>query len=437
MPGAENKHCHANDNDMLAHFKVHIYNKVSLSNVALAFLSQEGPSRGSAKPSKEVDANEVVIVEMPDLDDHSCVCNVFVAALKMLGCKWVSEHKLFPWKGLSGKLAFSRVVCHNFPDSVPFPEEERLRLKSGSKGIANISLADCSVLIAILNNLSANRLHFKRNPDWIDDLHASHLPVIIGGSTQSDSLHAFAKRMFADGMSDRTGPPYRLTGGAVQAATHVKKKKLLAMSAHQMITIADSDSDTPIRKGKGKERMVIADPDDNGGQTRGKGKRQSMNLVDGSVKVQELPPPAVKKRCLPDRKGCPLQAKKACMSPADDDKDKVQDISFPSGSEFYPEEKEKKSQVVSDADEAGTPFNDSKISEELMMLISRKRKAKVDRSQWSAKKHIIVKVPHLLSFTSKQKGKAPECIAKKRHGAFNASLSKEVSLSSLGYSFPC
>ena len=55
-------------------------NKVSLSNVTLTH--QEGSSGESSKPLKDVDAaDEVKIVEMHELEDHSRVRNEFIIAL--------------------------------------------------------------------------------------------------------------------------------------------------------------------------------------------------------------------------------------------------------------------------------------------------------------------------------------------------------------------
>ena len=55
-------------------------NKVSLSNVTLTH--QEGSSGESLKPLKDVDAaDEVKIVEMHKLEDHSRVRNEFIIAL--------------------------------------------------------------------------------------------------------------------------------------------------------------------------------------------------------------------------------------------------------------------------------------------------------------------------------------------------------------------
>lgn len=78
-----------------------------------------------------------------------------------MGCKWAGS-KLFPWKNLPGKLAKSGVVCHNYPDNVLFPGEERQsRSKGGSKGICDLTLSECSTLIATLSDTFKDRMYFK------------------------------------------------------------------------------------------------------------------------------------------------------------------------------------------------------------------------------------------------------------------------------------
>ena len=59
------------------------------------------------------------------------------------------------------------MVCHNFPDSVPFPGEECQHSKASSKGISDLSVIDCSVLIATFNDSLRDRLYFKHDPKLI------------------------------------------------------------------------------------------------------------------------------------------------------------------------------------------------------------------------------------------------------------------------------
>ncbi|KAF8420772.1 hypothetical protein L210DRAFT_3424864, partial [Boletus edulis BED1] len=66
---------------------------------------------------------------------------------------------------LPGKLASSGVVCHNFPDSVPFPGEDCHRSKAGLKGISDLSLVECSTFITAFGKHSKEGgLYFEHNP---------------------------------------------------------------------------------------------------------------------------------------------------------------------------------------------------------------------------------------------------------------------------------
>ena len=66
---------------------------------------------------------------------------------------------------MPSKLAKSSVVCYNFPDSIMLPSKERQpRTKTGLKGISDLTLAECSALIAAFSNTLKNSLHFKLVP---------------------------------------------------------------------------------------------------------------------------------------------------------------------------------------------------------------------------------------------------------------------------------
>ena len=112
------------------------------------------------------------------------------------------------------------------------------------------------------------------------------LPIIIGAVLVSDSPHVFTKRLFADSLMDRMGPPCK---GNVAATCIKKKKKLLALAVQERITIIDSEDSAPWRKGKEKVLPPMSSGD-------------TLSLSD-SNKVQEVPPAAVKKSYLLDQKG--------------------------------------------------------------------------------------------------------------------------------------
>ena len=251
------------------------------------------------------------------------------------------------------------------------------------------------------------------------DLHGLRLPVIIGATPTPDSLHAFAKRLFADGLMDRTGPPRK---GNV-AATHMKKKKNLpALAAQEKITIVNLEDSAPRKKGKEKVLPPMLTGD-------------TLSLFD-SDEMQEVPPAAVKKRFLPDWKGHARAGAQPVVD-LDELEDKGQDISLPSDSKFLPEKwKGKEDEGVGvgagNADKEETSSNDILASNDEVGLVSRKRKAKVDGSNRPVKtqKCVIVEVLRLPSFRT-DKGKAPERARNtwKRHsGASPASSEEEVSV---------
>ncbi|KAI5988554.1 hypothetical protein EDD15DRAFT_2172450, partial [Pisolithus albus] len=184
-PSAENfflERCRADEDEMVGHFKAHIYSRSSLAMVAEAFDGGKEPQDPCA--------------------EYVLSLNYIANSLFSLvgrGCNWASG-RLFPWKNLPKNLAKSSIVCYNFPDNVLFPGEERQpRPKGGSKGISDLTLAECGTLIAALTDKSKHGLHFVVKPD----LHGS--PIIYGAPPDTDSKHAFAKRMYANLKCDRHG----------------------------------------------------------------------------------------------------------------------------------------------------------------------------------------------------------------------------------------
>ncbi|KAF8836283.1 hypothetical protein BDN67DRAFT_1014827 [Paxillus ammoniavirescens] len=195
-PGAENffvECCRADENEIIAHFKVHIYNKSSLTNIAQTYEvdnQQEGPL---AKKEAEDDDNIPEVDDSQKCEDHALVRSKLVQALKKVGCKWALG-KLFPWKNLPAKLAKNGIVCNNYLGSVSFPgKEQEPKPKGGSKGISDSTLGERSILVTALSDTSRDGLHFKHVPDLKAELLASWIPVIHGAAPDHDSPHAHAK----------------------------------------------------------------------------------------------------------------------------------------------------------------------------------------------------------------------------------------------------
>ncbi|KAI5983563.1 hypothetical protein F5J12DRAFT_940411 [Pisolithus orientalis] len=116
-------HCHADTNEIIRHFKAHIYNKVSLDSLAEVFkdYTKEAKEvvacRGKGKQcavnfKKDQSDDEVKIIE--NIKQH------LRKLIKNFGFKWASQ-KLFPWKSLPNQLAGSALVMYNWPADVILP----------------------------------------------------------------------------------------------------------------------------------------------------------------------------------------------------------------------------------------------------------------------------------------------------------------------------
>ncbi|KIK23452.1 hypothetical protein PISMIDRAFT_10935 [Pisolithus microcarpus 441] len=283
-PGAENfflERCCADEDEMVGHFKVHIY-RSSLTIVTEAFDSDkrhQGPSAtkdginkhsqgapqtdvvDDTEPSELIDEShkrfqgspltkdgenpctvEQSTMDSEECSDHRHLQTLLVQALIECGCNWASG-RLFPWKNLPKNLVRSSIVCYNFPDNVLFPgEEQQPHPKSRSKGILDLTLAECGILIAALTDKSKDGLHFMVKPDAHDALYYSRSPVIYGAPPDSDSKYAFTKRMYANLKCDCNGAACKSSA----SATRLKKKKNSKSACDiEVISIPDSDEIMP------------------------------------------------------------------------------------------------------------------------------------------------------------------------------------------------
>ncbi|KAG9309303.1 hypothetical protein JVU11DRAFT_10790 [Chiua virens] len=232
---------------------------------------------------------------------------------KVSSSKWVAR-KEFPWKALPCKLTRSAVVCYNFPDSVPFPGAPPHN-KVGLKGISDLTIAECNILLATLNKSStSHKMYFKHESQLYNDLKLSQLPVIIGAAPEHDSPNTIGRRIFSnnecrhDGLPRHKGP----------TPTHVRKKlppclpkaianlstKTTGLSTSNTINISDSDEVQIVSPPKVKNKI----------QTRHQSQHTTMTtkaLVKMAVAKSET---------------------------------EVLDISSPSGSEYMPGNDEKDNQ---------------------------------------------------------------------------------------------
>ena len=79
------------------------------------------------------------------------------------GQTWASG-KLFPWKQLPQKLGQNALVCINWPDAVLFPGQECSSC-SKPKGISDLTISECTQIVAAIRDTAPHRLHFKSAPN--------------------------------------------------------------------------------------------------------------------------------------------------------------------------------------------------------------------------------------------------------------------------------
>ena len=72
--------------------------------------------------------------------------------------------KQFPWKTLLGNLASSSLVMENWPVDILFPGEEHYG-KGSAKGTSDLTLAECSKLVAAFTDTTGDRLHLEHVPN--------------------------------------------------------------------------------------------------------------------------------------------------------------------------------------------------------------------------------------------------------------------------------
>ncbi|KAI6017670.1 hypothetical protein BKA83DRAFT_14986 [Pisolithus microcarpus] len=79
-------------------------------------------------------------------------------------------------------------------------------LSAKPKGISDLTMLECTQIIAAIRDHGPLRLHFKFDPNSKLDLLASKSPVIIGAPPLHDSKSSKAKRIFYNGKTDYDGP---------------------------------------------------------------------------------------------------------------------------------------------------------------------------------------------------------------------------------------
>ncbi|KIO06310.1 hypothetical protein M404DRAFT_24594 [Pisolithus tinctorius Marx 270] len=197
--------CHADTDEIIRHFKAHIYNKVSLDSLAEVFKDHTEEAKevvacgGKGKQctvnvKKDQSDDEVEIIENSKRPDHDQVKQHLRKLIKNFGFKWVSQ-KLFPWKSLPNQLAGSALIMYNWPADAIFPGEERCSKASG-KGILDLTHTDCSKLVATLVDTSESKLCIQHDPKNKTNLLTSKSPAIISTLPSFDLKLPRGKQIF-------------------------------------------------------------------------------------------------------------------------------------------------------------------------------------------------------------------------------------------------
>ncbi|KAI6103136.1 hypothetical protein EDD16DRAFT_1709249 [Pisolithus croceorrhizus] len=130
-------HCHTGDNEIIGHFKAHIYNMVSLQAVDKVF---KAPKMDGVDDKVEVvsDTRDRLTWDgSEETEDHAQVKLHLHGLFKECGWMWGSD-KLFPWKLMLHHLVSSELVLVNWPEGVMFPGEEHAS-HTMPKGISDLT----------------------------------------------------------------------------------------------------------------------------------------------------------------------------------------------------------------------------------------------------------------------------------------------------------
>ncbi|KAG2745362.1 hypothetical protein P692DRAFT_20655750, partial [Suillus brevipes Sb2] len=134
--------------------------------------------------------------------------------IEKLGGK-LSSKRNFPWKTLPAELIRLGMIIRGYPEDVLLPGDFHT---TSNKGIANLTLKETGILITALK---AGSMQVKKVSEATQALLlTSEMPVLEGAPPAEDSAHRGARRLFANGQSDRLGLPRAKPSAA---ATRMKK----------------------------------------------------------------------------------------------------------------------------------------------------------------------------------------------------------------------
>ncbi|KIK14387.1 hypothetical protein PISMIDRAFT_17303 [Pisolithus microcarpus 441] len=221
--------CHAGDDEIIGHFKVHIYNLVSLQAVDEVLKT---PKTDGINDKVEVvsDTRDRSTWDgSEEREDHTQVKLRLHSLFEEHGQTWGSG-KLFPWKQMLCHLASSELILVNWPKGVMFPGEE-CASHTMPKGISDLMQVECSKLLAALNDTEDTQLHIQSIP-WHKGAYMYHMihnkatntekaalisseePAIIGAAPPHDSNKTQGKHMFCNLKTDQLGPKHMVNKAA-------------------------------------------------------------------------------------------------------------------------------------------------------------------------------------------------------------------------------
>ncbi|KAG1775775.1 hypothetical protein EV702DRAFT_1198981 [Suillus placidus] len=230
------QHCKADDDTIIGHLKVQVYNLTSLGIVEEAF-----PGDNSVvQPDVHNERN--TSIALSDTIDISKDGTRWIKAeisrqLASLGGKFLSSKK-FPWNTLPGELTRQGMMIKGYPEDVILPGEYHA---SKSKGIANLTLKEAGEVIAALK---AGTMCLKKvSEDKQAQILISECPVVEGARPPADSVHPAGRRLFANGLSDRKGLAREKPSKAVTQRKGKTSQKAPAFRTSPISLSDDSNSD--------------------------------------------------------------------------------------------------------------------------------------------------------------------------------------------------
>lgn len=149
------------------------------------------------------------------LDGIPCIMGGLTALCSMFYCQafWrISENVTgrldgrgvnFPWKTLPTLLGKHGFILHNYPENTLMPGERCNTLRK-SKGIHNLTLHECGVLVDALKDDMMTLQHLTTD-DACQRLLASCDPVIYSKAPGPDSHCTHGRRQFVDSHIDQNG----------------------------------------------------------------------------------------------------------------------------------------------------------------------------------------------------------------------------------------